>query len=248
MEEVISVEKAFNTLKGKARLIFIWTLLCVLLSGVFTFFIVTPKYQSSSRIVVNQTQNTSQTITNTDIQTNLNLINTYQSIIKEPIILEDVLKETTAELTIQELSNKITVETQSNSLVFGISVMDENPFVAADLANSIAQTFERKIGDILEVESVTILSEAVPNMGAVSPNIIINLILGLIIGFVLGLAFAVLSEKMDKRIKDIDIIDELGWTNLGSVLEMSNDELKNTRINTRTKHNKISQSISRRRV
>src|SRR5699024_6470410 len=98
------------------------------LAAAYTFFFVTPQYESTSKIVVNQTQNTGQAITNTDIQTNLNLINTYQSIIREPIILEDVIEMTDSNLTVSQLRNKITVQTQNNSLVFGVTVSDESPY------------------------------------------------------------------------------------------------------------------------
>lgn len=248
MEEEISLSELFAILKRHLGKIIIWSLVGLILAGVYTFFFVTPQYESTSKIVVNQTQNTSQSITNTDIQTNLNLINTYQSIIKEPIILEDVINSTASELSLGDLRNKISVQTEANSLVFGVSVKDANPYKASDLANAIGQSFQTKIGDILEVESVTILSEATPNVNPVSPNIMLNLIIGLILGLMIGVGLAFLLELMDKRVKDTKIIEDLGWTNLGSVLEMSNDEIKATRIDKKVRNQNPSPSLSRRRV
>lgn len=248
MEEEISLVELFTILKQKRNTILLLSIFGLLLSGVYTFFLVTPTYESSSRIVVNQTQNTSQSITNTDIQTNLNLINTYQSIIKEPIILENVLATTANNITIGELRNKISVQTEANSLVFGISVKDENPYVAADLANAVANSFEEKIGDILDVQSVTILSEAVPNLTSVSPNTIMNLVIGLVIGLFSGVGIAFLLEFMDKRVKDAKIIEELGWTNLGAVLEMSVSEVNETRMTNFIKTASINERKTRRRV
>lgn len=249
MEETeISLEELFGVLKKKSKMIIMLSLLGLLISGLYTFFLVTPMYESSSRLVVNQTQNTNQTITNTDIQTNLSLINTYQSIIKEPIVLEDVIKETGIDLSIDELSNKISVQTEANSLVFGVSAQDESPYVAAELANATAESFQSKIGDILDVESVTILSQAVPGLNAISPNTTMNLTLGLILGLMLGVGISFLLEFTDKRVKDSKIIEELGWTNLGSILEMTLDEVKSTRIDKKVRTPKLSPSLSRRRV
>lgn len=103
-----------------------------------------PTYSSTSKIVVNQTQNTDQALTNTDIQTNLSLIDTYQSIIKEPIILEDVIQRTGSDLTVDQLKNLIRVSTETNSLVFGVNITHVNPFEAAELANAIAVVFQEK--------------------------------------------------------------------------------------------------------
>ena len=246
MEEEISLSELFAILKRHTGKIITWGLAGLVLAAIYTFFFVTPQYESTSKIVVNQTQNTSQSITNTDIQTNLNLINTYQSIIKEPIILEDVINSTGSELSLGELRNKISVQTEANSLVFGVSVKDASPYIASDLANATAQSFQTKIGDILEVESVTILSEASPNMKPVSPNTILNLIVGLILGLMIGVGLAFLLEFMDKRVKDTKIIEDLGWTNLGSVLEMSASELNESRMIDNIRVNKNVPSMRRR--
>ena len=246
MEEEISLSELFAILKRHISKIITLGLAGLILAAAYTFFFVTPQYESTSKIVVNQTQNTGQAITNTDIQTNLNLINTYQSIIREPIVLEDVIEMTNSDLTVSQLSNKITVQTQNNSLVFAVTVSDESPYEAAELANATAQSFQTKIGDILEVESVTILSEATPNMKPVSPNVMLNLIIGLIIGLMIGVGLSFLLEFMDKRVKDTKIIEDLGWTNLGSVLEMSASELNESRMIDNIRVNKNVPSMRRR--
>lgn len=72
---------------------------------------------------------------------------------------------------------------------------------------------------------VTILSQAVVNPNPISPNIPMNLVLGLLVGDddCVGLAF--LTEFMDKTVKDEKFIEELGWSNLGSVMQMTDKEL-----------------------
>lgn len=249
MEEQISIGEIINIFRKKMGHILIFSFLGLLTAGVVTFFFVTPSYQSTSKIVVNQKQNTSENITNTDIQTNLNLINTYQSIIKEPIVLEEVIQQTGSSLTTGDLKNKITVQTEDNSLVFGITITDENPFVAADLANATASIFQQKIGDILEVTSVTILSTAAPSENPVSPNTMLNLVAGLLAGMVFGSVLAVVSEMSNKIVKDEKIIETLGWTNLGSVLEMSAAELNETRIISQKAVRQMgTNKVSRRRI
>lgn len=231
MEKEISLSELFAIAIRHINKIILWSLIGLLLAGVYTFFFITPQYESTSKIVVNQTQNTGQSITNTDIQTNLNLINTYQSIIREPIILEDVIEMTESNLTVSQLRNKITVNTQNNSLVFGITVTDDSPYEAAELANATAASFEDKIGDILEVESVTILSQAMPVLSTVSPNIPLNMAIGFITGLMLGFGFAFLNEYMDNTIKGSQFINEnIGWTDLGAISLMTEKELKDMAV------------------
>lgn len=243
----ISLSELFVLLKRHIIKIVLWSLIGLISVGSYTFFFATPQYESTSKIVVNQTQNTGQSITNTDIQTNLNLINTYQSIIREPIILEDVIEMTSSNLTVSELRDKITVQTQNNSLVFGVTVVDSSPYEAAELANATATFFEEKIGDILEVESVTILSQAIPVLDAVSPNIPINMVIGLILGLMVGVGSAFLSEYMDNTIKGSQFINEhIGWTDLGAISLMTEKELKDMAV--RHEEQKIESRRGRRVV
>jgi len=231
MEAEISLSELLNILRSHLSKIFLSGLIGVIIFGVYTFFLVTPQYQSTSKIVVNQTQSTGQTLTNTDIQTNLNLINTYQSIIQEPIILEDVIANTKVNISTNQLKNKISIQTQNNSLVFGVTVSDGSPYAAAELANAIADSFQSKIGDILDVESVTILSQAVPNLTPVSPNTMLNIFVGLIFGMVVGVAIAFLFEHLDNTIKGSKFINEnTGWTDLGSISLMTETELKDMSV------------------
>ena len=249
MKEEILLGEIFNTLKKKIGQILMWSLLGLFIASVITFFFVTPIYQSTSKIVVNQTQNASQSITNTDIQTNLSLINTYQTIIKEPIILESAIQNVGSDLSVNELKDKIIIKTEDNSLVFGIAVTDENPFIAAELANAISNTFQQKIGDILDVESVTILSTAIPNTEPISPNIALNVASGILAGLVIGVGLVFLSEMTNKTVRDDKFIESLGWTNLGSVLEMTRDEISSTRISSINLASKTTGSrISKKRI
>lgn len=249
MKEEISLLEIFMVLRRRVFQIAIWSCTGLLAAVLYTFFVVTPMYQSTSKIVVNQTESTNQVLTNTDIQTNLNLINTYQSIIKEPIILEEVISQSGSDISVAELRDKITVQTEANSLVFGIAVIDEDPYVAADLANATATLFEQKIGEILEVKSVTILSSAAPEVNPVSPNIPLNLILGVFLGILIGSVSAVIAEMTNKTVKDEKFIETLGWTNLGSVLEMTADEIQSTRISaTKPANRKNGMKLARRRV
>lgn len=248
MEEIVSLGDFIKMIKKRFGQIMIWAILGLAMSAVFTFFFTTPLYQSTSKIVVNQTQNGSQSITNTDIQTNLSLIETYRSIILEPIILEDVVTESDKNLTVPQLRSKISVRTEQNSLVFGINVTDTDPYEASDLANRVANSFENTIGDILDVESVTILSEAVPNLGQVSPNTTLNLIMGLMVGLVVGVVISFIAESTNKSVRDEKFIENMGWTNLGSILEMTQSEVDSTRISSNKKALLTERSVLKRRV
>ena len=54
MEDTISLFDIFHTLKKRWKLIVLMTLVAALISGTISYFLLTPVYQSSTQILVNQ--------------------------------------------------------------------------------------------------------------------------------------------------------------------------------------------------
>lgn len=245
MEEEISLAELFAILKKRMTMIISVGLVMLILAAVFTFFIATPKYSSTAQILVNRKSESTEGIQLTDINTNVQMINTYKDIIKGPVILDQVSKKLDTDLTTAQLSEKIEILTQDNSQVFSLKVTDESPFEAAKIANEVTTTFQNEIGNIMNVENVTVISEAIPNSNQISPNNPLNLVIGLLVGLMLGVGVAFLLEFMDKSIRDERFItEELGWASLGSISEMSTDELTSKlsiakQTNNRRAHSRV---------
>lgn len=144
MEETISLKELFQTLKKRFSLIIAITIVAVMISGIVSYFVLTPIYQSSTQILVNQAKDEQGVYTAGEVQTNLQLINTYNVIIKSAAILELVKKELNLDITTGALNEKITVQSEQNSQVVTISVQDEDPQMAADIANKTAEVFQKK--------------------------------------------------------------------------------------------------------
>ena len=234
-EEEISLVELFGILKKRMGWIINATLLGLLLAAVFTFFIATPTFSSTTQLLVNRTQQT-EVIQQSDINTNLQLINTYKDIVRGPVILDEVREILNLSESHSSLSDRISVSNQDNSQVFSIQVTDENPNNAAVIANTTATVFQENLDEIMNVDNITIISQAEPNLNPVSPNNTLNLAIGLVLGAMVGIGLVFLFEFLDNTVKDERFItEELGWTSLGRISEMTADELS---ADTKAAHNK----------
>ena len=74
--------------------------------------------------------------------------------------------------------------------MFSLTITATNPTEASDIANEIAATFQMNIGEIMNVENVTVISKANPNFNPVTPNTPLNLLLGLLEGIMLGIGIS----------------------------------------------------------
>ncbi|WP_027108674.1 YveK family protein [Lacticigenium naphthae] len=226
MEEEISLVEIWQMLKKRLGMIFSIGIAGLALAAIYTLFIAVPQYSSTTQMLVNRPQ-TGETIQASDINTNLQLINTYKDIIKGPVILDGVREGLDVEFSHTQLSDKIQVANQDNSQVFSLTVTDDNPYRASEIANSVAETFQNEIDDIMKVDNVTIISAALPNTSPISPNNLLNMVIGLILGLMIGVGLAFVLAFLDTSVKDDKFISqELGWVNLGKISEMTTDELK----------------------
>ncbi|MDM5313182.1 YveK family protein [Peribacillus frigoritolerans] len=223
MEETISITDIFKTLKKRWKLIMLLTLIAALISGSLSYFLLTPIYQSSTQILVNQKQSENQ-LDSTQIRSNIDMINTFSVIIKSPAILEKVIEELELGQSVDQLSQKITINSQENSQVFSLTVQDSNPTKAVEIANTVSSIFQKEIKDIMKVDNVSILAKAEikENPTPVKPNPLLNIAIAVVVGLMAGIGLAFLLEYLDNTIKDEDDIERLlDLPLLGSIQKIS---------------------------
>lgn len=226
MEEEKSLLELLEVLKKYLWLIILTTTITTIIAVVYTVFIVTPLYGASTQLIVTQASAGSQNFSQSDINTSISLISTYEDIIRNDVILIPVIERLNLEVSPDALRNQIYVVSDSTSQVFSIHVEDVDPFVATDISNTIADTFQKEIFDIMSINNVTIISEANVNMNPVSPSTIRNLTSGIVAGIMISLVFIFIRELTDNTVKTMEYVEEeTGWINLGQVNLFSKKDL-----------------------
>lgn len=227
MEETVTLKDILVILKKRFWTIFFITLFSVACCGIFTFYVLTPIYQTSTQLLVNQTRTQEIQFNYSDIQTNLQLINTYNVIIKSPAILDLVREELQLSMTTEELNDKISVDSEQNSQVLTIFVEDNKPEMAVNIANKTAEIFQREVSTIMNVDNVTILAKAVMKDRPIpiKPQPILYLSLSFVIGVVLAFGIVLLIEYFDSSVKtELDIEKTLDLPLLGVVASIGKQE------------------------
>lgn len=232
MEETISLKELLETLKKRLLLIVSITVIAAIISGVVSYFFLTPIYQASTQILVNQKETNAQSLYNSNqVQTNLQLINTYNVIITSPRILDDVSKELNLNMTAEQLKAKITVGSEKDSQVVNLSVQDPDAEVAAQIANKTAKVFIRELDKIMSVSNVTILAPAVvsENPSPIKPQPLLNVAIALIVGLMAGVGIAFLLEYFNNTIKNEQDVEKiLGLPILGVIATIDDQKMEDS--------------------
>jgi capsular polysaccharide biosynthesis protein len=229
MEETISLKDIARTLRKRLRLIALIAAIAVAVSGIISYFILTPVYQASTQMLVNQKSSEQPVLDPNQIRTNVEMINTYKQIIQSPAILDIVVEELNLQQSTDTLKSKITVSSEQNSQVFNLTVEDEDPAQAVKLANAISETFSTEVTGLMNVDNVKILAPAVltDNPSPINPKPLLNIAIALVVGLMAGVGIAFLLEYMDNTIKtEEDIQNVLGLPILGAIPKISVDDEK----------------------
>ena len=242
---ILDIGYVLLILKKNIISIFVWVIFGLIVSMGIVFLFIEPKYSSNVDILVNQKANNEQ-VQYAAQQADLQAINTYKDVLTKPIILASVLKEVKRidnyQGNLSTLEKSIKVSNQTNSQVVTVTVTDKNAYVAADVANTIGKVFTKKVKKMMQVDNVTIVSNAKVSTRPVSPNKKIFALMGAVTGLVVGIVVAFIKELTDKTVKDSSFLtDELGLTNIGSVyhLDINDNDYGIVKVIAR---NKISDS------
>ncbi|MDR4949916.1 YveK family protein [Neobacillus cucumis] len=242
MEETISLKELFETLKKRLWLIMSITIIAALASGIISYFFLTPIYQASTQILVNQTKNDQTLYNSNEVQTNLQLINTYNVIITSPAILDIVSKELDLNMTASQLKDKITVGSESQSQVVNLSVQDSSPKVAAQIANKTAEVFKREIPNIMKVDNVSILAKAdiSDNPSPIKPRPLLNIAIAIVVGLMVGVGLSFLLEYFNNTIKDEQDIEKiLVLPILGVITTIDDEKIEELKMGRKTKKSTV---------
>src|SRR5690606_24142827 len=174
MEETISLKEIFQTIRKRLWLIVMIAAVAVATVGVVSYFFLTPIYQSSTQILVNQKASDQPYLNQSDIRTNIELINTYNVIIKSPAIL-DIVKE---KLDLDEsLNNLITVGSENNFQVVKVTAHSVDSKLSICISNTLF-IFARDV--MIKLRSIANLSNVSPaglphHAAPGKPNPVVNM-------------------------------------------------------------------------
>ena len=195
-------------------------LISIILAGGIAFavskFMMVPKYESTAELYV-LTKSTSITSL-ADIQTGTSLTNDYIVVVKGRPVLEQVIENLGLRETYKSLSDKVTLNNPSNSRILEITVTDENPMMAKNIADEIANISSAFIAQKMDQEPPTIIQTGYADGSPVSPNILKNTVLGGMLGAMLSMALVVITYLFNDTITGPeDIEKKLGMNMLGTL-------------------------------
>ena len=216
MEE-LDLKELFNVFWDKKTEIIMILVTFIILGAMYSFFAITPKYTSSTTMLLVQTGGTEEgdatSITQTDITLNSKLVATYSDLIKSKTVLNEVVNNLGhTELTRKEIKDSIKVSSKDDTEIIEISVTNKNAEYAAEIANEVAKVFSARIVDIYNISNVYIVDKAEVSDTPSNINHTKDIVIFAFIGIVIGAVYVLICNMLDNTIKteeDVEKVTEL---------------------------------------
>lgn len=170
----------------------------------------TPKYESTTELYVSVRSGadsaSSELVQGTSFARQA--VTSYVSIVTSASVLDPVIDDLGLDLTSRQLASKVSASSPLNTVLIQITVSDNDPQLAADIANAVGANLADVVVNMLEkpegagVSMVRIetVQPAVASGSPTSPNVPLNLALGVLLGLAGGVGAAVLRTLLDTRI------------------------------------------------
>ncbi|KAB7671738.1 YveK family protein [Bacillus sp. B1-b2] len=224
MEGIKSIKEIFTVLKKRLLLIILVSLGTGAISGLFTYYTVEPVYQTSSQLLVAKTMAEIGDVSDLDIRSNMDLIDTYIVIMRNPVILNDVVEKLELPISAEALSGQINVSKLDSTQVITITTKDTNPERAAAITNTTVQTFLEKLPSLMKVNNVQVMNDAKVNTNSISPNIVVNIGIAIALGAIIGVGLVLLFEFLDTTVKSKADLERLNIKVVGNLASISDKD------------------------
>ncbi|ANU10246.1 chain length determinant family protein [Planococcus antarcticus DSM 14505] len=228
MESTFNLNKFLKAMQKRKALIILVTLAFIVFSAVASYTIMKPVYKATTQILINQNTVSNQDFDSLDIDTNLQLIGTYNVIIKSPAILANVIEELQLKETVQTLTERTTVNNIESSQVVSLSVEDSSMEQAVLIANTTAKVFQEEIQQMMKVDNVSILAaaETTGSPKPIRPDPIFNMAIGAIVGLVFGMGITLILEQLNTTVRSEEDIEEMAGLRILGVVSPVDSNLK----------------------
>lgn len=214
MEESIDLSKYFKIIKNKSWIIALIATISMIVSGIISFFILSPVYQTKTTLLVDTDAEKNQSMTSDQMAVSEKLALTYGEIIKSRTVIDKVEDKLGTNVNKDDIS----VENVQDTGILSIFVQGTNRYKVADIANALSEVFEKEVKRITKANDVNVIDKAIVPEVAIKPNKIMNISIAGVLGGVVALGVIFLIEYLDNKIKtQKDIEEYLGLPTIGII-------------------------------
>ena len=207
-EQVIRLDELFEALKKRWLMIVSITLIATIIAAVFSFFIIKPKYEASTKVFIGKDESDNQGYSQNDVLMYQKLMKTYSEAIKTKDLVSRSLNGTSLELEPADVLNNLTVETVADTQILKIKYKSNYPEESMAVIEGISEEFIKTSKELVPNGNIQIIEEVELPEKPVSPNKKMNIAIAFLLGLMVGIGLALLLEFLDNTFKNKEQLEK----------------------------------------
>ena len=201
----IDLMEMLLALKKRIWLILLAAVAGALVSGLYSWLILTPTYTSRSMLYVLSKETTLTSLA--DLQIGSQLTQDYRVMVTSRPVLEEVVEKLNLNISYRELRAKLRIENPTDTRILSLVVEDTDPIRAKLLVDQVASTASQYIGDIMEMVPPKIIEDGEVPSSQSSPDVRKNTVMGGLICTALicaAIAIRVMTDDCIQTEEDVE--------------------------------------------
>lgn len=207
-EQVISLGEILEVLKKRWKMILIITLLATLVSGLVSFFLISPKYEASTKLFIGKEAGAEKGYDQSEIAMYQKLMKTYSEAIKTRDLVGRAIKSANSNLTEDEVLEKLTVVTVADTQILQIKIDDKDPNMAATMVQAITNEFVTTSKVLVPNGNIKVIESVKVPETPVSPNKKMNIAIAFLLGLMVSVGISFLLEFLDNTYKNREQLEK----------------------------------------
>lgn len=200
-EQVISISEIFEALKKRWILIVSITLVATLISGILSFFVIKPTYETSTKVFIGKEESNLEGYNSNDIQMYQKLLQTYAETIKTNEVVQAAINNTGADLTVSAVKGALTVTPVSDTQILQIKYQNNDPELAKEILENITNEFVVLAKELVPNGNVRVIEAVQLPENPVAPNKKMNVAIAFLLGLMVSVGLVFLIEYLDNTFK-----------------------------------------------
>jgi capsular polysaccharide biosynthesis protein len=210
----MELQQYFLIIRKRIPLIIMITLPFIILSGLYTRFVMKPMYAASTTILIGEDTSgirnkQSSSTTYSDLLLYEKLVKTYQELAKSSTIAEQVIKNHNLDMLPRNITPMISTSSTNDSEIMSITVRSADPHLSMNIANETAKALKQKSMKLGMGDNISILDEALLPGGPYGPNLKRNVFIAFFIGLMLSIGIVFLIEYLDNTVKTQETAEDI---------------------------------------
>ena len=250
----MNLQEFVRLLRSRWLTVVLTTIITVLIAAAVTFA-TKPLYQGSTRLFVSTPAGASISDLYQGNRLSQDRVLSYTELIQGQTLAQRTVDKLNLDMTAGQLQAKVKATSTRDTVLINVSVLDESPIRARDIANALSDEFVIMVRELEtsapgarpDARVVVIQQASIPDQPVV-PKKARNMTLGLLFGLILGVGLALLRDQLDNTVKTRETVEELTGVGIVGTILLDKDRRSKPAISFEKDNSGIAESFRKLRT